>query len=332
MNGLHGAWRWGWTVGKFGLGLLTLLTAISWFGAVHEYADISSHFRLHYAVGLGAVAIFMIGSRRYGFALAALLLAALNLGSALFYPHKPLEAASIGKPLKVVTLNTLHWADNTDKIVQFIRNETPDIIFLQELPIEKLTILNQLANDYPWQKHCAEFADCGLAMLSRAPWDEASIVFRPEKNERYVWARFGPDFANMTVAGIHLKWPYFSNQRSDLETVYQDLPKSGGPVLIAGDFNATPWSWMLRSFAAANNLWPAGPFRPTWPVRKFAQDVLCGLCIPQIQIDNILVSDQINILNSHTGPHVGSDHLPLIVDIAVPRQAVAQANRSANSR
>lgn len=332
MNGLYVLGRWGRAVGKLGLGVLTLLTAICWFGAIYELADIASHFRLHYAAGLGAIAVFMFGSKRNEIALAALLLAALNLGSALFYPHKPLEAASIGKPLKVVTLNTLHWADNTEKIVQFIRKETPDIIFLQELPIEKLTILNQLANDYPWQKHCAELADCGLAMLSRAPWHEASIVFRPEKNERYVWARFGPDFANMTVAGVHLKWPYFSSQRSNLETVYQDLPKSSGPMLIAGDFNATPWSWMLRSFTAANNLWPAGPFRPTWPVRKFSQDVVCGLCFPQMQIDHILVSDQFRILNSRTGPYVGSDHLPLIVDIAVPRQAVAQNNRSDDSR
>ena len=327
MNEFYGLWRWGRTVGKLGLGVLTLLTVISGLGAVHEYADIVSHFRLHYAVGLGVIAVFMVGSRRNGFALAALLLAALNLGNALFYPHKPLETAAIGTPLKVVTLNTLYWADNTDKIVRFIRKETPDIILLQELPIEKLTILNLLRNDYPWQKHCAELADCGLAILSRTPWREASIVFRPEKNERYVWARFGPDFANMTVAGVHLNWPYFSNQRSDLETLYRDLPKSSGPVLIAGDFNATPWSWTLQSFTAANNLWPAGPFRPTWPVRKFSQDAVCGLCIPQIQIDHVLVSGQFRILNSRTGPYVGSDHLPLIVDIAVPRQAVAQINR-----
>lgn len=329
---LHGVRRRVFIVSLIGLALLAGLTAVSWLGSLYASTDILSHFRLHYAAGLALITLFMVAAGRWRFALTAVFLASLNAGSALYYAHKPLVAASSGKSLKVITLNTLYWAQNGEKIVRFLRKESPDIIFFQELPAEKLSILHRLKKDYPWQAHCAHQEGCELAVVSRHAWQESAVGFRTPGKARYIWARFGADYANMTVADVHLKWPYFSNQKADLEEIYRRLPKTRGPLLIAGDFNAAPWSWALSSFMAAKRLWPAGPFRPTWPDQKFSRDVFCGLCIPQLPIDHIIVSDDVRVLNSRTGPNVGSDHLPLIVDLTVPRQTVAQNRRPVTTR
>ncbi len=315
----HGVSRSALMAGRFGLVVLSLFTVAGYYSG----ADILSHFRLHYAAALLLIALILVSGGLRRLALAAFLLAGLNLASALHYAHKPLVTKSTGRPLKVITLNTLYWARNSDAIVEFLGNESPDLIFLQELRADKLSILRRLAKAYPWQKHCAHQEGCGLAVLSRHRWQAAATAFIGDSKGRYIWARFGSEFANLTVADIHLRWPYFSNQKADLDALHRDLEKSHGPLLIAGDFNATPWSGTLRSFTRSAKLLPAGPYRPTWPVRKFAKGVICGLCIPQLQIDHIFVSDEMRVLSSHTGPRVGSDHLPLIVKLIVPSQAVA---------
>jgi endonuclease/exonuclease/phosphatase (EEP) superfamily protein YafD len=48
--------------------------------------------------------------------------------------------------------------------------------------------------------------------------------------------------------------------------------------------------------------------RPTWPTRP---------ALARIPIDHFLLSDHLNVASIRTGPDIGSDHLPLILDLAV---------------
>jgi endonuclease/exonuclease/phosphatase (EEP) superfamily protein YafD len=49
---------------------------------------------------------------------------------------------------------------------------------------------------------------------------------------------------------------------------------------------------------------------PTWPA---------DTSYARIAIDHLLVSDGIVVFDLHRGPDVGSDHLPLIVDIGLSK-------------
>jgi endonuclease/exonuclease/phosphatase family metal-dependent hydrolase len=49
---------------------------------------------------------------------------------------------------------------------------------------------------------------------------------------------------------------------------------------------------------------------PTWPTYY-------GSTALMIPIDHCLVSEDIRVFNIRTGAHIGSDHLPLIVDIEI---------------
>ena len=83
------------------------------------------------------------------------------------------------------------------------------------------------------------------------------------------------------------------------------------PVMLLGDLNASPWSYpfrrLLRDTGLLNSMRGWG-VQPTWPAP------LGPLGIP---IDHVLHSEEIRITRRSTGPWIGSDHLPLIIEFAI---------------
>lgn len=80
------------------------------------------------------------------------------------------------------------------------------------------------------------------------------------------------------------------------------------PLVVAGDFNAAPWSHTVRDLAARSDvrlvrrgLDFTKTFRP-----------ISGFGLP---LDHLLVSDAWQVLALEYGPPGGSDHTPLIVDL-----------------
>jgi endonuclease/exonuclease/phosphatase (EEP) superfamily protein YafD len=84
-------------------------------------------------------------------------------------------------------------------------------------------------------------------------------------------------------------------------------------VIIAGDLNLSPWSpyyaRLVRETGLADIRKGFG-LLPTWPTH------LRPMMIP---IDHCLVSPDISVSRVRTGEHIGSDHLPLIVDLMVAK-------------
>ncbi len=82
-----------------------------------------------------------------------------------------------------------------------------------------------------------------------------------------------------------------------------------GPVVVAGDFNAGPWSHGFQDFMAKTGLTRHATLAPTWPAWPIA--------LPQVALDHILVSGDLAVVRGGTGPAVGSDHLPVVAEVAM---------------
>ncbi|HEY9295793.1 MAG TPA: endonuclease/exonuclease/phosphatase family protein, partial [Phormidium sp.] len=89
------------------------------------------------------------------------------------------------------------------------------------------------------------------------------------------------------------------------------LEKVNNPVVVMGDFNVTMWSPFYQRFIEKTKLKNARSgfgVQPTWP------SFMPLLAIP---IDHCLVSPNIQVIKTRTGRNVGSDHLPIITDLAI---------------
>ena len=80
-----------------------------------------------------------------------------------------------------------------------------------------------------------------------------------------------------------------------------------------GDMNATPWSRPFGTLVAASGLCDSRAgfgVQASWPAWS---------AIVRVPIDHVLVPCDVGVTARRIERDVGSDHLPVVVDLVVPR-------------
>lgn len=301
---------------------LALLSLLSWLGEFIEPLDVLSHLRLHFAAAALALMLAHVAVRQRWESLLAALLVAANLAGSLIYPYRPVSAAPVAageRVFTIVTFNTRWAADNAGRVADFLIEAKPDVAVLGELtPEKRAIILPRLASQLPWQVECSDDLFCRLGVLSRHPWRAAKAERQGPAGAAVAWVDFGPEFSDLRLLGLHLTrpWPWWRAHRQQIAALMPLTRGTDGPLILAGDFNATPWSRTMRAIGTASGALPAGWLHPTWPLRLSRLYELP--LVPQWQLDHVLLTPRMRLLSIETGPDLGSDHLPVIAKVVLP--------------
>src|ERR1043166_2563218 len=113
--------------------LLCLCTLTGFLGAFWWGFEITSHFRLQYAIALSATAAFCIWRKEGKIAVIMVLFALVN--AALFVPgyfSRPAEVGSPSPTLWLMQLNVRTSNRRSDLVKKFIQEKKPDVIVLEE--------------------------------------------------------------------------------------------------------------------------------------------------------------------------------------------------------
>lgn len=217
----------------------------------------------------------------------------------------------------VLMLNTWHHHPDQDGLAEYLLGSRADVLVLTEFGPNKLGLLKALEAVYPYRKDCADLWDCSLAVLSRHPFDASGQASATEASAARVWVSFGAGKQRLTIVGAQLTdalhWPRLHRlQMADLGEMAHAID---GQVLVAGDFNATPWSAAYEVFASRSGLTPMGRFLPSYPAG--------GKGLPQLAIDHMFASSGVSFQQVWLGPDVQSTHRPLLARITLPGDALA---------
>ena len=206
-----------------------------------------------------------------------------------------------------------------------IEAEDPDIIVLQEYFGEQATDLHPLLlAKYPYFARCRGGKRANLGLYSRIPFVQTEDGACP--NNAYGSDRTGHILVQFQTAGdkrfsvitTHLDWPVpVSRQSEQLADLSEVLDGIDGPLILAGDFNSTPWSYALRGFVARNNLQRETQALPTFP-KRFYYFGAWRNAIPLLPLDHVMTRGGIVVHDLHTGQPTASDHLPVVVRFSVP--------------
>ena len=215
------------------------------------------------------------------------------------------------KRLKVAQFNLGGERSNVDSVVASLKALNADVVSLVEARAERPDLLEQLKAQYPYQVNCFDKSGCEMAIVSKLPLSESNIVGAVH-TVPIISASLGADYAGLVVIAVHTaRFPHITEQFTQFRFIAQALENQSGPLLVLGDFNATPQSRVLKEFAQRLGL-AVNTYLPSWPATYGS---------PQLAIDHILTSSSLRVLSAEeAGQSAGSDHLPIALVLGVAPQ------------
>jgi endonuclease/exonuclease/phosphatase (EEP) superfamily protein YafD len=224
----------------------------------------------------------------------------------------------IRRRLKLAFANVERCNTAYDSFIALITRQEPDVVIVQEVDKFWAISLQTLHTKYPFNEVMPRGGGSGIALYSRFSFERLPISL-PEGDARPgLMAKLDIEGSAVSLLTIHTRAPlrrgHFERRNKALAAAAGFLKHLPSPKVFAGDLNITPWSTYYQSFIKETkmiNVRKGFGLLASWPTF-----MLFGwLMIP---IDHCLVSEDIIVLNAKSGERIGSDHLPLIVEMEIP--------------
>jgi endonuclease/exonuclease/phosphatase (EEP) superfamily protein YafD len=217
-------------------------------------------------------------------------------------PHE----ARGGIRLKVITANVL-WSNRQHQLLRdWLQAEAPDIVVTQETTARWAAELARLHALFPHRRLPGPTDD--LAILSRHPFDMAGEV-GIRTHGTLAMATLSVGHRRIDLMALHASVPTNPAWRIARDDMLDDIARfarrTRHPLIVAGDFNATPWNRSMRRLVRESPLRHApGFWRPTWTTWF---PLWMG-----IPIDHVLAATDCRVMERRVGPDIGSDHRPVV--------------------
>jgi endonuclease/exonuclease/phosphatase (EEP) superfamily protein YafD len=307
----------------YGLGMIVLLLArfvfqLDWWWLLLAYNGAPYLF---IPVLIGIVAGIILRQRQL--AAIYLLLGVVGVLWVLLPMLPPFFApAPEGTALRLLTFNVFPENRDLPAAETWLLEQDADVIAVQELNGE----LPALVDAYP--HHATQ--ERGFLLVSRFPIVENETITLGEQIQQRVVLDI--DGTQVTLYNLHLIMPLDEDESKPLLLRYDEsrrnaqirellgyLENESGRLLVVGDFNMSEWSPVYGSLRAALNdayRASAAGIGATWP--GGASEELDDVLPPLVRLDYVFYRGAIQPTSALVGNSLGSDHLPLIVDLRLP--------------
>jgi len=297
-----------------------IFTLTGFLGKYSMAFELTAHFRMQYLVVLLIAAVLWGRYRKWWRLTAAVIGLTINAAVILpWYFGGPDTAVIDGARQVRFLLSNVHTSnDNYADLLALVERESPDIIVLEETDKSWVAAVKELEAVYSWAEYCPRADNFGIAVLSKVKVNEFSIERFGGSDAPSIIAELEIGGSSVKVIATHLLPPatpsYFRKRNSQLEQIARQAAANENALVAIGDFNLTMWSYYYSKFIADSGLKDARKgfgVKPTWPT------MLPPLYIP---IDQCFCSKNVKVIDFKTAGRTGSDHLPLIVDLAFPEK------------
>jgi len=290
--------------------LLTLLD--EW----HRLLELFSHFRVQYFATALLLAVALLLFRDRKLALAMFVVAGINVALvAPWYLRADATAVDDAAALTVLHANVYGHNKEYPRFLELIAAEQPDIFFVQEFRAGLQQALQSVHGDYPYRELLARDDNFGIAVYSRLPLDAVVVHQSPPYALPSLVVTARTADRPLTLLSTHPMPPIgaeeFAGRNQQLHDIGMLIKSRPTPRVLIGDLNISMWAHhyeLLVEQTGLRNARRGFGILPSWPVQ---------LPFARIPIDHCLISDGIEVVDIRIGPAIGSDHLPLIVDLRV---------------
>ena len=301
-----------------------LLSLSGSLGRSHKLFELTSHFKAQYLIASFVCLLSFFVLKAWPWAACALTCFLLNLSFLLpvYFTHRQSMQDLSNPRLKVIQANVLYANTNYSAFIDFVEHERPDVLIVQEVTAAWLNALQALRGYESISRIVPEDGGSGIALYSRIPLRNPKIISMGDDKRPGIAATVNVNGSLVSLLTIHTHAPlregHFEYRNEQLAAAVWYVRHLPSPKIFVGDLNTSLWSPYYSDFMRETGLVDAREgfgVLPSWPTFLPFGSLL------MIPIDHCLVSPDVNVLSTRTGADIGSDHLPLIIELEVPASA-----------
>lgn len=237
------------------------------------------------------------------------------------------KPAPEGTQIDLITFNLYPENDSLGEVSAWISSSAPDIVALQEIP-DDMSAFEEL--DALYNERSAQTIERGNIVYTNYPILETGDI----EIENAVIQRLVLDINGTDVAlyNVHLIMPLNEREtdwtilrydearrNAQIEALIDIIRVEPLPIILVGDFNMTEWSPIYHQLgtelndAYRNASWGIGATFPAGASEGFMSTY------PRLfRIDYVWYSEEVQANSAVVGANLGSDHLPLVVELTIP--------------
>lgn len=240
-------------------------------------------------------------------------------------PYTPLykrEVRRVGnedtsRKLSVLSSNVYMPNNDFRKLIEHVRNKHPDFLVTLESNEKWQKGISEIESEYPYRKFCPLENLYGMHLYSKIPFEEATLRFMIEDDVPSMRVKINHHGQDVLLYFLHPKPPsptentYAKPRDVELTVVGEEIAKTKGPIIVAGDLNDVAWSPTTRNFKKISGLLDPregrgffNTFHAKYPLVKWP-------------LDHVFHSKHFGLVNIEKLEGVGSDHYPLYTELAL---------------
>ncbi|MAL98751.1 endonuclease/exonuclease/phosphatase family protein [Hydrocarboniclastica marina] len=223
--------------------------------------------------------------------------------------------------IRVLNTNVLTPNRRARQLLDIIQDNNPDIVVALETDRWWQTQLDALDADYPYSLKCPLDNLYGMLVYSRLPFTDQKIQYLVEDQVPSAHALVTlPSGAQVQFHALHPAPPSpteneASTERdAELVIVGRAAAEARYPTIISGDLNDVAWSATTRLFRKVSGLLDPrvgrgmfNTFHASYPFIRWP-------------LDHLFHSDHFTLVQMKRLPFFGSDHFPILVELALQPQ------------
>lgn len=325
--------RWVGRIAGVAAAVVLLLTLLAYLGDSAWWLDVLNQGRMQYLTWSLGLAVVLLLARAWPWLAVAVVAVAINAWfvAPWFLGDPQGTPAGADRDLRLMVLNVRGSNEQFKPVLELLRRDRPDLVVLNEVDPAWLEQIRGLAAGYEIYDTPTQ-GEFGVLLLSRRPIESVEIETFTDRWSPSIVARLDVGGQPAVLIATHPPAPLDSetweNRNEHLLELAQYVDGLTDPVLVAGDLNITMWSphfdELIEQSGLSETRYGYG-LHPTFPASRWGLDVPWPLRVP---LDHVLATEEWTILGTWAGPNVGSDHLPLLADVALPNRDEPAADTS----
>lgn len=298
-----------------GLILINLLTVLSFLGYQNWLFDLFAHFELQYLMlTVFAFTILWVIKKQKLVLIFLPLFFYLSIDIGKLYVGEQ-KNLNIENSVKFSAINVLSSNTDYQKVIDFIHNENPEIVIIQEITPTWEAALNVALSQYSQRLIKTRNDNFGIALYSKIKLENLKIATLNGINLPSIQADFEIKNQKITLLATHpvppINQDYFNKRNHQLSEIATFSKSIANEIIVIGDLNTTSFSRHFKNLQKQSKLIDSRKgfgIQPTWSVKGV-----------WLTLDHCLISNGLGVKNRKVGQHIGSDHLPILVEIGVNR-------------